>query len=78
MAGERLFAILLRQAGTGIAERAIVEEAARHQPVTVPTILLEGDARNAPNPADPATYGQKFTGKSTSRIVNGRFGHDLP
>jgi pimeloyl-ACP methyl ester carboxylesterase len=45
--------------------------------ITVPTITLEGDANGAPHP-DPASYGKKFAGKYTHRLVKGGVGHNLP
>jgi nicotinamidase-related amidase len=45
--------------------------------ITVPTITLEGDANGAPHP-DPKSYGKKFSGKYSHRVVNGGIGHNLP
>jgi len=45
--------------------------------ITVPTITLEGDANGAPHP-DPVSYGKKFAGKYTHRLVKGGVGHNLP
>jgi pimeloyl-ACP methyl ester carboxylesterase len=45
--------------------------------ITVPAITLEGDANGAPHP-DPASYGEKFTGKYTHRLIAGGVGHNLP
>ena len=38
---------------------------------------LEGDANGAPHP-DPVSYGKKFAGKYTHRLVKGGVGHNVP
>jgi pimeloyl-ACP methyl ester carboxylesterase len=45
--------------------------------IAVPTITLEGDANGAPHP-DASSYGKKFSGKYSHRIVKGGIGHNLP
>jgi pimeloyl-ACP methyl ester carboxylesterase len=45
--------------------------------ITVPTIMLEGDANGAPHPESSA-YASKFSGKYAHRIINGGVGHNLP
>jgi pimeloyl-ACP methyl ester carboxylesterase len=45
--------------------------------ITVPTITLEGDANGAPHP-DPKSYGKKFSGKYSHRLIKGGTGHNLP
>jgi pimeloyl-ACP methyl ester carboxylesterase len=50
---------------------------ARAPVVTVPTIVLEGDANGAPHP-DSASYRDKFSGKYSYRLIKGGIGHNLP
>jgi len=45
--------------------------------ITVPTIILEGDANGAPQPA-ASSYAKKVSGKYAHRIINGGVGHNLP
>ena len=45
--------------------------------ITIPTITLEGDANGAPHP-DPATYRNRFAGRSSHRNLSGGIGHNLP
>jgi pimeloyl-ACP methyl ester carboxylesterase len=45
--------------------------------ITVPTIMLEGDANGAPHP-DSSSYAKKFSGKYAHRIIQGGGGHNLP
>ena len=47
------------------------------QPITVPTITLEGDANGAPHP-EPSAYASKFTGTYQHRLITGGIGHNLP
>jgi pimeloyl-ACP methyl ester carboxylesterase len=44
--------------------------------ITVPTIILEGDANGAPHPESGA-YATKFSGPYSHRTIEG-IGHDLP
>lgn len=44
--------------------------------ITIPAITLEGDANGAPHP-DPSSYGGKFVGKYSHRLLAG-IGHNLP
>jgi pimeloyl-ACP methyl ester carboxylesterase len=45
--------------------------------ITVPTITLDGDANGAPHP-DAKSYGKKFSGKYSHRLIKGGIGHNLP
>jgi pimeloyl-ACP methyl ester carboxylesterase len=45
--------------------------------ITVPTIILEGDANGAPHP-DASSYAKKFSGKYEHRNIKGGVGHNLP
>ena len=45
--------------------------------ISVPTITLEGDANGAPHP-EAGSYGKKFSGKYSHRIIKGGIGHNLP
>jgi pimeloyl-ACP methyl ester carboxylesterase len=45
--------------------------------ITVPTIILDGDANGAPHP-DEAAYRSKFSGRYDRRVVRGGVGHNLP
>jgi pimeloyl-ACP methyl ester carboxylesterase len=45
--------------------------------ITVPTIILEGDANGAPHP-DPSSYAKRFSGKYANRTITGGIGHNLP
>ena len=45
--------------------------------ITVPAIVLEGDANGAPHP-DAASYRNKCSGKYAYRLITGGIGHDLP
>ncbi len=45
--------------------------------ITVPTIMLEGDANGAPHP-DPSAYVKKFTGSYVHRTIEAGVGHSLP
>ena len=45
--------------------------------ITVPTIILEGDANGAPHP-DPSSYAKRFSGKYANRTITGGVGHNLP
>jgi pimeloyl-ACP methyl ester carboxylesterase len=62
--GERKYDALERR----LAERPVI---------TVPTIVLQGDADGAPHP-EPSSYANKFSGKYESRIIKGGIGHNLP
>jgi len=46
--------------------------------ITVPAIVLEGDANGAPHANDDTTYRKKFSGKYAFRIIKGGVGHNLP
>jgi pimeloyl-ACP methyl ester carboxylesterase len=46
--------------------------------ITVPTIVLEGDANGAPHANDDTAYRKKFSGKYAFRIIKGGVGHNLP
>jgi pimeloyl-ACP methyl ester carboxylesterase len=46
--------------------------------ITVPAIVLEGDANGAPHANDDSGYRKKFTGKYAFRIITGGIGHNLP
>ena len=46
--------------------------------ITVPTIVLEGDANGAPHAYDDTGYRKKFAGKYAFRIITGGIGHNLP
>jgi pimeloyl-ACP methyl ester carboxylesterase len=46
--------------------------------ITVPTIILEGDANGAPHAADDSGYRKKFTGDYQYRVIAGGIGHNLP
>jgi pimeloyl-ACP methyl ester carboxylesterase len=45
--------------------------------ITVPTMILEGDANGAPHPERDA-YRAKFTGRYGHRVITGGVGHNLP
>jgi pimeloyl-ACP methyl ester carboxylesterase len=46
--------------------------------ITVPAIVLEGDANGAPHANDDTAYRKKFSGKYAFRIIKGGIGHNLP
>jgi pimeloyl-ACP methyl ester carboxylesterase len=46
--------------------------------ITVPAIVLEGDANGAPHANDDTGYRKKFTGKYAFRIIKDGIGHNLP
>jgi pimeloyl-ACP methyl ester carboxylesterase len=46
--------------------------------ITVPAIVLEGDANGAPHANDDTAYRKKFSGKYAFRIIQGGVGHNLP
>ena len=46
--------------------------------ITVPTIVLEGDANGAPHAPDDTGYRKKFTGAYQYRVITGGIGHNLP
>jgi pimeloyl-ACP methyl ester carboxylesterase len=46
--------------------------------ITVPTIVLEGDANGAPHATGDAAFRKKFTGPYGYRVIAGGIGHDLP
>ena len=46
--------------------------------ITVPSIVLEGDANGAPHANDDTGYRKKFAGKYAFRIITGGIGHNLP
>jgi pimeloyl-ACP methyl ester carboxylesterase len=46
--------------------------------ITVPAIVLEGDANGAPHANDDAAYRNKFSGKYAFRNITGGIGHNLP
>ena len=46
--------------------------------ITVPAIVLEGDANGAPHANDDTAYRNKFSGKYAFRIIKGGVGHNLP
>jgi len=46
--------------------------------ITVPTIILEGDANGAPHATDDTGYRKKFTGAYQYRVITGGIGHNLP
>ena len=46
--------------------------------ITVPAIVLEGDANGAPHANDDTAYRNKFYGKYAFRIITGGIGHNLP
>jgi pimeloyl-ACP methyl ester carboxylesterase len=45
--------------------------------ISVPAIILEGDANGAPHP-EPDAYATKFSGRYEHRTVEGGIGHNLP
>ena len=46
--------------------------------ITVPAIVLEGDANGAPHANDDTAYRKKFSGKYAFRVIKGGVGHNLP
>ena len=46
--------------------------------ITVPAIVLEGDANGAPHANDDTAYRKQFSGKYAFRIIKGGVGHNLP
>ncbi|MDY0743928.1 alpha/beta hydrolase [Paucibacter sp. R3-3] len=46
--------------------------------ITVPTIVMEGDANGAPHAVGDAPFRKKFTGKYDYRLLTGGIGHNLP
>ena len=46
--------------------------------ITVPTIVMEGDANGAPHATGDAAFRGKFTGPYGYRVVTGGVGHNLP
>jgi len=45
--------------------------------ISVPTIVMEGDANGAPHPPAEA-YAKKFSGPYEYRLITGGIGHNLP
>ena len=45
--------------------------------MAVPSITMEGDANGAPHP-DARSYGKKFSGRYSHRVITGGIGHNLP
>ena len=46
--------------------------------ITVPTIVLEGDANGAPHATGDASFRKKFSGKYDYRVISGGIGHNPP
>jgi pimeloyl-ACP methyl ester carboxylesterase len=46
--------------------------------ITVPSIVLEGDANGAPHVIGDAPFRKKFSGKYAYRLIAGGIGHNLP
>jgi pimeloyl-ACP methyl ester carboxylesterase len=46
--------------------------------ITVPSIVLEGDANGAPHVIGDAPFRKKFAGKYAYRLITGGIGHNLP
>jgi len=63
--GERLYDALEQRLATGPV-------------ITVPTIVMEGDANGAPHAVGDAPFRKKFTGKYDYRLLTGGIGHNLP
>ena len=63
----------------GEAEYADLEQRLAEGPViTVPAIMLEGDANGAPHPDSGILYASKFSGSYSHRTIEGGVGHNLP
>ena len=45
--------------------------------IAIPAITLEGDANGAPHP-DAGSYGKRFSGRHSHRVIKGGIGHNLP
>ncbi|HEY4068081.1 MAG TPA: alpha/beta hydrolase [Burkholderiaceae bacterium] len=46
--------------------------------ITVPSIVLEGDANGAPHATGDAAFRHKFSGRYDYRVIAGGIGHNLP
>jgi len=57
---------------------ALEKQLAAGPVITVPTIILEGDANGAPHAPDDSGYRKKFTGAYQYRVITGGIGHNLP
>jgi pimeloyl-ACP methyl ester carboxylesterase len=63
--GERVYDELERRLATGPL-------------ITVPSIVLEGDANGAPHAVGDAPFRKKFSGQYAYRLISGGIGHNLP
>ncbi|HEY4082299.1 MAG TPA: alpha/beta fold hydrolase [Burkholderiaceae bacterium] len=57
---------------------ALEQRLAAGPQISVPTIVLEGDANGAPHFNNDAPFRKKFTGKYDYRVITGGVGHNLP
>ena len=57
---------------------ALEQRLAAGPQISVPTIVLEGDANGAPHFNSDAPFRKKFTGKYDYRVLTGGIGHNLP
>jgi pimeloyl-ACP methyl ester carboxylesterase len=57
---------------------ALEKQLAAGPAISVPTIILEGDANGAPHAPDDSGYRKKFTGAYQYRVITGGIGHNLP
>ncbi|MEO7689672.1 MAG: alpha/beta hydrolase [Sphingomonas sp.] len=57
---------------------ALEKQLAAGPVITVPTIILEGDANGAPHAPNDSGYRKKFTGAYQYRVITGGIGHNLP
>ncbi|HSI48666.1 MAG TPA: alpha/beta hydrolase [Ideonella sp.] len=57
---------------------ALEQRLAAGPAITVPSIVLEGDANGAPHFDGDAAFRRKFTGKYQFRLIEGGIGHNLP
>ena len=57
---------------------ALEQRLAAGPQISVPTIVLEGDANGAPHFSSDAPFRKKFIGKYDYRVITGGIGHNLP
>ncbi|SEK53762.1 Pimeloyl-ACP methyl ester carboxylesterase [Roseateles sp. YR242] len=57
---------------------ALEQRLAAGPQITVPTLVLEGDANGAPHASSDAPFRSKFSGKYGYRVITGGIGHNLP
>jgi len=57
---------------------ALEQRLAAGPQISVPTIVMEGDANGAPHASSDAPFRKKFVGRYDYRVLTGGIGHNLP